>query len=126
MRLKLYLEFQRNCRTSFSLSRHIQIPWGGGRLGLIVGSSGCPHSCYSCFMLLSGMHSCLCLFSQPLTIPAPWVILHIGWSVTSVSTLVSSSYFLAGNRKAELKLTTFSSLLLFCVFVFSSSSTPSL
>ena len=36
---------------------------------------------------------------------------------TSVSTLVITSRFLTGNRKAELKLTTFYSLLLFRVFL---------
>ena len=44
------------------------------------------------------MRSRSCLSFQPLTIPAPWVILFIGWSITMVSTLVTASRFLAGNR----------------------------
>ena len=39
----------------------------------------------------------------------------------SVSTLVAASHSLAGNREADLKPSTFSSLLLFCFFRLSSS-----
>ena len=43
---------------------------------------------------------------------------------TSVSILVTASRFLAGNNEAELKPTTFSSILLFIVFLFSLSLLP--
>ena len=57
------------------------------------------------------------LSSQPLTIPAPQVFLRVGWSILLVPPWVTASRFLAGNRVAELQPTTFSSLLLFRVFL---------
>ena len=73
------------------------------------------------YVNVSGMCPRSRLNSQPLTIPAPWVLLHIGWSITMVPPGVTASRFLAGNREAELKSNTFSSLLLFRVFLLSSS-----
>ena len=55
--------------------------------------------------------------SQPLTMPVPWVILRVRWSILVVSTLVTASCFLAGNRESKLKSTTFYFLLLFSVFL---------
>ena len=52
------------------------------------------------------------LSSQPLTLPAPWVLLHVRWSIPPgymVPSWVTASRFLAGNTDAELKPTTFSS-----------------
>ena len=57
------------------------------------------------------------LSSRPLTIPAPWVLLRIGWSILLVPPWVTAFRFFAGNREAELKPTTFSSLLLFHIFL---------
>ena len=56
------------------------------------------------YVNVSGMRPRSRLSTKPLTKPAPWVIPHVGWSIPVVSTL------------AELKRTTFSSLLLFRVF----------
>ena len=54
-----------------------------------------------------GMELRSCLSSKPLMIPAPWVLLHIGWFITLVPHWVIVSYFLAGHREAELNLTVF-------------------
>ena len=59
------------------------------------------------------------LSSQPLMILAPWVILHIGWHIPLILPWVTASYFLVGNRKAELKPTPFvitSTFLCFPIF----------
>ena len=58
-----------------------------------------------------------CPSSQPLAILAPWIILHIGWSIPLIPPWATASHFLVGNKKAELKLNTFSSFLLFYVFL---------
>ena len=55
--------------------------------------------------------------SQPLTIQAPQVLLRVEWSIPMVPSWVTVSRFLAGNRVAELKPITFSSLLLFRYFL---------
>ena len=62
----------------------------------------------------NAMHSWLS--SQSLTIPAIRVILHFGSSTPIVSTLVIAFGFIVGSREAELKSTTFCSLLLFLSF----------
>ena len=41
----------------------------------------------------------------------------VGWSIPLLPPWVTASHFLVGNREAELKPTTFSGLLLFCVFL---------
>ena len=71
------------------------------------------------YVNVSGMRPWSRRSSQPLMIPVPWVILRVGGSIPVVSTLVIASHFLVWNREAELKTTTFSSLLLFRVFLFS-------
>ena len=65
------------------------------------------------------------LSSQPLTIQALWVILHVRWSIPVAIALGDRSRFLAGNREVELKPTTFSSLLHFRVFLSLLFSYPS-
>ena len=57
------------------------------------------------------------LVPQPLTIPSPWVLLRVRWFITLVPKWVTVSRFLAGNRDVELTLITFSSLLIFRVFL---------
>ena len=52
---------------------------------------------------VSEMHPRSRLSSQPLTIPTPWVLLHVGWSIPLVLPWVTASRFLVGNREAELK-----------------------
>ena len=70
------------------------------------------------YVYVSGMRPRSCLSSHSLIKPAFRAILHAGWFIeNSVSTLVTASLFLAGNREAELNPTTFSSLLLFRVFL---------
>ena len=69
------------------------------------------------YVNVSGMHQQSRLSSQPLTIMAPWVFLRIRLSIPLVPPWVTSSRFLSGNMKAELKLTAFTLLLLFCVFL---------
>ena len=54
--------------------------------------------------------------SHPLQIPATWVFLLIEWSIPLVQLWVTVSLFLVGNKEAELKLATFFSHLLFCLF----------
>ena len=75
------------------------------------------------YVNVSGMYPQSHLPSQPLMILAPWVILHVGWSIPMVSTLGNHLYLLTWNREAELKPTTFSSLqklfLVFLSFLFS-------
>ena len=70
------------------------------------------------YMNVSRMHLHSCLSFQPLTMLPPWVLLHIRWSIPLVSSWVTVSCFLAGNREVDLNLTTFSSLLFFCFPVF--------
>ena len=69
------------------------------------------------YVIVSGMRPWFCLSSQPLTVPVPWVLLRVGCSLLLVPSWVTASRFLAWNREAELKPITFSSLLLFCVFL---------
>ena len=64
------------------------------------------------------------LSSQPLMIPASRVILHIEWYIPMVSTLVTTSCFLAGNRNPELKPTTFSTFFRVFLSFFLSLSLP--
>ena len=68
-------------------------------------------------MNVSGILPWSLLSSLPLMILAPWVILHIGWPIPQVPHWVITFHFLAWNKEAELKPTTFSSLLLFYVFL---------
>ena len=77
------------------------------------------------YVNVSGTHSWSWLFSQLLMLQAPWVIFHRVVYHPSVSTLMTASHFLAGNREAELKPTTFSFFLLLLVFCLSASYTPS-
>ena len=56
---------------------------------------------------------------------AHWVLLCCGWSISLVPPWVIGSHFLVLNREAELKPTTFFSLLLFCVFLSFLSPDPS-
>ena len=65
------------------------------------------------------------LSSQSLTIPALWVFLRVGWSISLVLPWMTASHFLVGNSEAELKPSTFSSLLLFRVFLSFLFSSPS-
>ena len=71
------------------------------------------------YVNLSGMRPRSRLSSQPLTIPAPWVLIRVGWSILLVPPLVTISHFLAGNKEDELEPTIFSSLLLLLLFLFS-------
>ena len=48
------------------------------------------------------------LSSQPLMIPAPWVLFHIGWSICLIPSWVTDSYFLVETKEAKLKPNTFS------------------
>ena len=57
------------------------------------------------------------LSSQPFMVLPPWVFLHVGWSIPLVPPFVTASSLLAWNREAELKPTTFASLLLYSVFL---------
>ena len=57
------------------------------------------------------------LSSKPVMIPAPWVILHVEWSIFVVLPWVNASRFLGVNREGQLKTTTFSSFLLFRIFL---------
>ena len=66
------------------------------------------------YVNVSGMHPGP---SQPLTISAPWVLIHVGWSIFLVPQWVTTSRFLVVNKKGELKPTTISSPLLFRVFL---------
>ena len=59
----------------------------------------------------------LTLTSQPLTMPAPLVFLHVRWSIPLVPPWVTAFRFLVGNGEAELKPITSSLLLLFPVFL---------
>ena len=94
----------------------------GGSLGSIVWGVREPALVLFLFYVnVSGMR----LSYQPLKIPAPWVFLQVGWSIPLVPSWVTASYFLAGNRNVELNLTTFSSFLLFRVFLSSPFSWPS-
>ena len=91
---------------------------GWGSLGSIIGGL------FLFYINVSGIHLWFRLNYQPLTIPAPRVLLRVGWSIPMVSTLVIASHFLLGNRETDLKPTTFSSLLLFNVFLSFFSYTP--
>ena len=90
---------------------------GIGSLGSVVGEVRGPALVLFLFyMNLSGMCPVFLL------VPAfddtgSLVILDIGWSIPVVFTLVTASYFLAGNREAELKYITFFLPLLFHVFL---------
>ena len=64
------------------------------------------------YVNVSGMLPWSHLSSQPLTIPAPWIFLRIGWSITLVPPWVTTFRFLAGNIEDELKPINFSSFLL--------------
>ena len=87
-------------------------------LGSNVGDLGSALVLFLFYVNVYGMHQQSRLSPQPLTVPAPWVILRVNWSIPLVPPLVTPSRFLAGNGgEAELKLTTFSSLLLFRVFL---------
>ena len=63
------------------------------------------------YVNVSGMRPRFRLPFQPLTIPAPWIFLLLGWSIILVPFWIIASRFLAGNRETELKPTTSSSLL---------------
>ena len=65
------------------------------------------------------------LSSHPLTILAPRVILRVRWPNPTGSTLDDCFTYPCGNREAELKSTTFSSLLLFRGFLSFLFSWPS-
>ena len=71
----------------------------------LLGGQGGRRLCYSCF---TWMYPWSHLSSKILMIPAPWVLHHIGWSITLVPHQVTASHFLAGNRNAELNPTPFS------------------
>ena len=73
---------------------------GGVWVHLLEGKVACA---YIILVLL-----CSRLSSLPLMIPPPWVLLRVRWSVPLVPPEVTASHFLAGNREAELKPTTFS------------------
>ena len=55
-------------------------------------------------MNVSVMRSPSRFSSQPLTIPAPWAFLRVGWSIPLFPPWVTATRFLAGNREAELKM----------------------
>ena len=61
------------------------------------------------YVSVSGMRPRSRLSSQPLPKPTPWLYLHVGSSILMVPPWVTASYFLAGNREADLKPTIFSS-----------------
>ena len=58
--------------------------WGGGSLGSIVGGVRGPELMLLLYVNVFGMHLRSCLYSQPLKLPAPWVLC-IGWSITLVT-----------------------------------------
>ena len=91
----------------------------GRSLGSNVRGSGGPCSCYSFFyMNVSGIHLRSCLSSQPLVILAPWVphqVVNLPGLI--IPSWVTAFCFLMVYREAKLKPTTFSSLLLFSVFM---------
>ena len=73
---------------------------GWGSLGSIVGGARGPAIVLFLFYKnVSGIRPWSRLSSQPLTIPAPWVILHVGWTIPLVPPWVTASRFLAGNRE---------------------------
>ena len=55
------------------------------------------------YVNISGMRPLSRFPSQPLTIPSPWVLFRIKWSILLVPPWVTVSCFLAGNKEAELK-----------------------
>ena len=89
---------------------------GGGVWAQLLGGQG------ACARVI--LFFCECIWNAvavSLVTPAfdgtvSWVLLRVGWSIPLVPPWVTASRFLAGNREAELKPTTFSSLLLFHVF----------
>ena len=89
---------------------------GGGSLGSIV-EGGFLLVLFLVYVNGSGMRPRSRLSSQPLTSPAPWVLLRVMVSIPLVPPWVTASRFLTGNREAKLKATTFSSLLSFLLFL---------
>ena len=81
--------------------------WGSGGSALVL---------FLFYVNVTGMRPRSRLSSQPLEIPASWVLLQVWWSIPLVPPWITASRFLAENRVAVLKPTTFSSLLLFLVF----------
>ena len=92
-----------------------------GSLDSIVGEEGGVRRTelvlFLFYVSVSGKRPRSRLSSQPLTITVSWVLLRVGWSIHLAPPWVTASRFFVGNREAELKHTTFSSLLLLRVFL---------
>ena len=78
-----------------------------------VGSTGPVLVLFLFYVNVSGMCLQFRLSSQPLMIPASWILLCIKWSISMVPPWVTASRFLMGNEAAKLKPLTFSHLLIF-------------
>ena len=73
--------------------------WGEGGPGFKRwGVSGPALVVFLFYVDVSGMRLRSRLFSQPVTILVPWVLLHVGWSISLAPCWVIDSRFLAGNR----------------------------
>ena len=91
---------------------------GWGSLGSITSwVKGLTLVLFLFYMNISRLRPRSCLSFHRSTIPTPLVPFRVGWSIPLVPPWVTASRFLAGNREAELKLTAFSSLLRFRVFL---------
>ena len=56
--------------------------YGVGESGFNCWGLDASRLCYSCYMSVSGMHLRPLLSSQPLTLPAPWILLRVTYSLT--------------------------------------------
>ena len=75
--------------------------WGGGVwVQLLGGGVRGPTLVLLIYMNVAGMRPRSRLSSQPLMIPAPWVFLRVGCSISLVPPWVTASSFLARNREA--------------------------
>ena len=74
--------------------------WVGGSLGLIIaevqggGEIRVLAVLFLIYVSVSGMRARSQLSSQPLMIPASWVILRVEWSITLFPPWVTASHFL--------------------------------
>ena len=115
----LLLIIHQNSHISQAFSFSCTLPQRGeGSLGSIVGGSGGPLSCYSCFtwMYLEWACSLVCppnLWWNQL----PGLFSKSGGLTLWFLPCMTASHFPAGNRETNLNPTTFFSLLLFCVFL---------
>ena len=120
------------CNKTFSPSTYnahthtyIYIWLAGGFWVQLFGGRGPALLSFLFYVNVSGMRPQSRLSSQPLTIPAPWVILYVGLSIFVVPPWVTASRFLAENREVELKPTTFSTFTFPCFLSFLFSLLPS-